>query len=324
MAILPVQSDTQLSSGSISNEDDSLSHAASSFATTSNVCTAACHNKLGVKYASKKQYEKAFDLFHQAGEQGNSLAQFNLGLCYENGKGTKQDLEKAVECYEKACALNHKGAFYNLALFYMEGTGGLPKDHNKALELLEKASQADVAKAQSYLGIYYAHKSPEDYSKAVSYLEKAALKEDNNAEYHLGVCYEHGLGVERNLVMAGQMYKAAASHGNVAAQYNVGVFYQYGLGDFPVNNQEALRHYRMAAEAGDQDALHNYSLLSKEQEKNNHGFKHDLLWTIFHKMAVGNTNMPVDKGMARCLSTPNIVDGHSEQSLNNENTLVVF
>lgn len=322
LAMLPVtSSDSCIPIEPSNDSNDSLTDAVSSFATASNECTAACHNKLGVNYASKKQYQQAFTLFQQASEQGHSLAHFNLGLCYENGKGTDQNLAKAADCYQKACALNHKGAFYNLALFYMEGAGGVPKDHNKALELLEKAAQADEGKAQSYLGVYYAQQSPEHYSKAISYLEKAAIKKDSNAEYHLGICYERGLGVERNLVMAGQMYKAAAKRGNVGAQYNIGVFYEHGLGDFPVDHKEASRYYRMAAEAGDQDAHHNYLLLNSHLEK--YKSRHDILWTIFHHMTLGNKNMS-DKGMPRCASSPNIIDNRGETTHDNGSALVAF
>lgn len=323
LAMLPLTNgDSQVSVESDSDTSDSLTDAASSFASSSNECTAACHNKIGVKYASRKQYQKAFTMFHLASEQGNSLAHFNLGLCYEHGKGTPQNLVEAADCYKKACDSNHNGACYNLALFYMEGTGGLPKDHSRALELLEKAAEADEKNAQSYLGIYYAQKSPDNYSKAISYLEKAAIKKDSNAEYHLGICYERGLGVERNLVMAGQLYSAAAKHGNISAQYNVGVFYEHGLGDFPVDHKEALRYYRMAAEAGDLDAQHNYSLLSKEMDKLSS--RHDLLWSIMQYRTVRNKNKR-DKVITHCASSPNIIDSQSESALDTGgNTVVAF
>ena len=35
-------------------------------------------------------------------QQGDPEAQFNLGWCYANGQGVKQDWQKAVEWYTKA------------------------------------------------------------------------------------------------------------------------------------------------------------------------------------------------------------------------------
>ena len=40
--------------------------------------------------------------FQKAAEQGDPDAQFNLGLCYEFGKGGEQDLDKAEEWVQKA------------------------------------------------------------------------------------------------------------------------------------------------------------------------------------------------------------------------------
>lgn len=331
LAVLPVVHSDQPALEDSNNKNQSLNDAVSSFEITSDECTAECQNKLGVKYAAKRQYQQAFALFQQASVHGHSLAQFNLGLCYENGKGTERDLEKAVDCYKKAAALNHSGALYNLALFHMEGIGGLPKDQTRALELLEVAAKAGMKKAQSYLGIYYANESSNhvDYSKALSYLEKAASKNDAAAEYHLGICYERGLGVERDLRKAAQLYKAAANNGSVSAQHNIGVFYHHGLGGLPVDQKEALRYYRMAAEAGDEDSRHNYLQLMKEttSEKRVNPMApfvgSDLLLTFFQQMTFKQHNLnklQSSQGILRCSSSPELIDqGENSQDIQPKN-----
>ena len=35
-------------------------------------------------------------------EQGEPHAQYNLGVCYENGEGTKKDLKRSILWYRKA------------------------------------------------------------------------------------------------------------------------------------------------------------------------------------------------------------------------------
>ena len=46
-------------------------------------------------------------------QQDAPEAQFNLGWCYENGKGVKQDWQKAVEWYAKAAEQGYANAQNN-------------------------------------------------------------------------------------------------------------------------------------------------------------------------------------------------------------------
>ncbi|GHT63435.1 hypothetical protein FACS189451_10160 [Bacteroidia bacterium] len=41
-------------------------------------------------------------LFKKAAEQGAAIAQYELGLCYENGKGVTKDYSQAAYWYKKA------------------------------------------------------------------------------------------------------------------------------------------------------------------------------------------------------------------------------
>ncbi len=56
-------------------------------------------------------------------EQGNALAQFNLGLMYMEGKGVPQDDAEAVKWYRKAAEQGVTEAQYNLGLMYDDGRG---------------------------------------------------------------------------------------------------------------------------------------------------------------------------------------------------------
>ena len=68
----------------------------------------------------EKRYQEALSLFEDGfhADAVNILleladdvnAQFNLGLCYENGYGVEQDLGRAVEWFEKAAAQGHTKA----------------------------------------------------------------------------------------------------------------------------------------------------------------------------------------------------------------------
>ena len=69
------------------------------------------------------QYEEAARLYRYAAELGNAEAQFNLAICYENGKGVEEDAEKAVKWFRLAAELGDADAQYNLGLCYMHAKG---------------------------------------------------------------------------------------------------------------------------------------------------------------------------------------------------------
>ena len=107
------------------------------------------------------------------------------------------------------------------------------------------------------------------------------------------------------------MYKSAALHGQTGAQYNLGVFYENGLGGFSINKTEAARFYRMAAEAGDEYAKHNLSLLRKQMETEEHARStvepYNLLFSVF-KTVKQPSELHVQKSLRRCSSCPGILD----------------
>ena len=48
--------------------------------------------------------QKAITLFRMAAEKGSRTAEYNLGVCYDQGKGVEQNYELAVEWYKKSAA----------------------------------------------------------------------------------------------------------------------------------------------------------------------------------------------------------------------------
>ena len=67
---------------------------------------APCQNSLASYYTNDEyvepDYDKAFDLFNKAANQGYGLAMANIGRCYQFGYGVECDMQKAIEWYEKA------------------------------------------------------------------------------------------------------------------------------------------------------------------------------------------------------------------------------
>ena len=71
-------------------------------------------------------------------EQGDAIAQSNLGVMYANGEGVTQDYEKAVEWYQKAAQQGFANAQYNLGVMY-EHSKGVTQDYEKAVEWYQKS-----------------------------------------------------------------------------------------------------------------------------------------------------------------------------------------
>ena len=56
-------------------------------------------------------------------EQGNAVAQYNLGFRYANGDGVPQDNAEAERWYRLAAYQGHADAQYSLGLMYQLGYG---------------------------------------------------------------------------------------------------------------------------------------------------------------------------------------------------------
>lgn len=77
-------------------------------------------------------YAKALHWYTQAAKNGFAPAQFNLGVLYEEGKGTKQDFVKAMQWYGPAGERGHAASQFRIARFYEEGKG-TQKDYPRAM-----------------------------------------------------------------------------------------------------------------------------------------------------------------------------------------------
>ena len=69
--------------------------------------------------------------YTKAAEQGNAVAQNNLGFMYDNGKGVAQDYKEAVKWYTKAAEQGNASAQSNLGAMYDQGKG-VAQDYKSA------------------------------------------------------------------------------------------------------------------------------------------------------------------------------------------------
>lgn len=173
----------------------------------------------GIESMRAGHYQIGYTCFKLAADRGYSKAQFNVGLCYEHGRGTEKDLEKAAFYYYRAASSCHPMAQYRYARCLLCHS---PENEwhrlQKAVTFLEQAAVAGLTEAQAYLGVFYMRGLQPKEKKGLKYLLLAAKNGDAQSRYHVGVCYEKGLGVQQNLAEAMRHYRQSAAAGNRNAQ----------------------------------------------------------------------------------------------------------
>ncbi|XP_063303986.1 death ligand signal enhancer [Pelobates fuscus] len=164
-------------------------------------------------------YQTAFYFFQESAENGYSKAQYNTGVCYEQGKGVTKNMAKAAEYYLLAANSGHNRAKYRFARYLLrDGVKVRPEDVQTALRMLKEAAQAGLKEAQAYLGVFYSREPYRDLQKAITHLVMAAENGDVQSRYYLGVCYEKGFGVPASKQEALLHYEKASKTGHGPAQ----------------------------------------------------------------------------------------------------------
>lgn len=127
-------------------------------------------------------YAAALRIFVRLAEQGDALAQNNLGVMYESGRGVTQNHREAVRWYRLAAEQGNADAQNNLGGMYAEGQG-VPQNHREAVHWYRLAAEQGNAFAQ----------------------------------FNLGLMYGTGKGVTENYIQAHKWFNLAAANGNASA-----------------------------------------------------------------------------------------------------------
>lgn len=115
--------------------------------------------------------------------QGDTDAQYQLGLMYRSGSGVEENVYQAIHWLTRAANSDNVQAQYALAMIYHEN-----------------ATQS------------------QDDKKALSWFKRAAQNGHADAQYTLGLLYANGDGVQQNSGLAKKWFKSAADQGNMAAK----------------------------------------------------------------------------------------------------------
>lgn len=158
-------------------------------------------------------------------QQGNHIAQFDLGCVYDFGEGVLEDNWEAAKWYHKSAMQGYVLAQYNLALMYLNGEG-VVRNARQAAWWFDKAAKQGNAKAQFHLGVCYdmGNGVLEDNETAFSLYALAAVQGHSIAQNCLGVMLATGEGVKMNVVAALAWYSISAVNGFDIAKKNCAIF----------------------------------------------------------------------------------------------------
>ena len=98
-------------------------------------------------------------------EQGDAVAQYNLGYAYHNGEGVPQDYSEAVKWYRRAAEQGNAGAQLNLGVMYSNGEG-VPQNYREAYIWFSLAAANGHKKAAEYRDDDARKLSPAELSSA--------------------------------------------------------------------------------------------------------------------------------------------------------------
>ena len=76
--------------------------------------------------------EKTVDWYKKSADQGNAVAQSQLGMMYYVGEGVSKDYKKASCWFKKSALQGIAPAQYNLGVMYSNGNG-VSQDYKKAI-----------------------------------------------------------------------------------------------------------------------------------------------------------------------------------------------
>jgi|SRR5260370_20383661 len=121
----------------------------------------------------KADYATALRIYRSMADQGLAIAQFNVGLMYDNGQGLSKDEVQAMKWYRLAADQGRSDAQYQLGHLYYK-----QDNYAEAAKWFHLAADQGRADAQSNLGSMYAEGEgvPQDFVQALMWFTLSAAQ----------------------------------------------------------------------------------------------------------------------------------------------------
>ena len=156
------------------------------------------------KLFQNKEYEKAEAKLIEAVNANEFEATSMLALMYITGFGAKKDIDKGLEYLFIGDKHDDPESISALGDYYYEGKY-IEKDLDKARSYYKRAADLEEPHAVGMLGLFLFNE--EKYKEAIYYFKEATCDYDTNAMYYLAKCAYNGLGMEKDYILAFEIYK---------------------------------------------------------------------------------------------------------------------
>ena len=182
---------------------------------------AGLKERYGDEVEKHVDFARIAQVYMQLAMNGDTIAQYNLGMLYKEGLGVEEDDARAAEWFSEAAAGDLADAQYRFALSIID------EDPKGAVEDLESAANKGFVQAQCVLGDLYRDGNgvAQNYRKAAEWYSRAAESGDYYAQCELGELYEKGRGVRKDLLQAIELYSLSADQNWEFAQIALGDIY---------------------------------------------------------------------------------------------------
>jgi TPR repeat protein len=169
-------------------------------------------------WGRNKSPAAACSWFEKAARNKIPAAENNWGDCLAQGIAQTPDIPAALKWYEAAALHGDLISACNAADYYIQGKG-VAQDAARGIALCTPVAQASSTPAMLKLAGYYEQGEylPKDLPRARAWYQTAAGLNDTEAQYHLGVMLAQGDGGAPDLDAALFWMETAASAGYVPA-----------------------------------------------------------------------------------------------------------
>jgi len=202
----------------------------------------SAHKRLGSVYSQTGMLDEALKLTQYAADHGDVEAIGNLGVFYGFEDYKILDYEKSFYWLNKAIELGYIGAYKNKAVvLYLLG------HFDEAVCVLKEASEKGLPDAEYLIGVFYQREK--DATNAFVWYQKAAEKGHVPSESLVGTYLLNGSTGKVNIEKGLKFIESAASKGHPEAIHNLAVLYERGVG-VQKDIRHAFELYCDAAERG--------------------------------------------------------------------------
>ena len=225
--------------------------------------------RLGHIACSDNYEDEAFKWFKMAADLGDAEGLYEVGECYDYGRGVARDKSEAIKFYQQSSEKGNGDASYKLARLYdpneNKDSNAVNTDKATAFQFYKKAAEQGNPYGQLYLahcyekGIFVEKNDTEAFNLYVK-SESGLLATSPRAE---AICKQgefllEGRGCEKNEQKAVNYLKRAAKEGSSDANYLLYKCYSAGKG-VEKDTQKADNYFNSIWEISDPDLAFNYA-----------------------------------------------------------------